>query len=227
MSMNIISPLSAKLYNQCIIEGTFSSILKVAQVVPIYKNGPKEKCCNYRPISLLCPFSKIFEKCIYEQLYSYPIKCNILAPNQFGFKQNCSTSQTVRQLYDELVQNIDQKQITCSIFLDLNKTFDIVDHKILIQKLDHNGIRGLSEQLIKSYLDNRLQFNPVAGTLNLAPITCGVPQGSTLRPLLFLLYINDLPLVSNLNTKLFADDTVSTATATAINTLTSTTNKEF
>ena len=74
MYMNIIAPLLAKLYNQCIIEGTFPSILKIAQVVPIFKNGPKEKCCNYKPISLLSPFSKIFEKCIYEQLYSYLIK---------------------------------------------------------------------------------------------------------------------------------------------------------
>ena len=79
MSMNIIAPLLAKLYNQCIFEGTFLSILKIAQIVPIYKNGSKKKKkCNYRPISLLSPFSKIFEKCIYEQLYSYLIKYNIL-----------------------------------------------------------------------------------------------------------------------------------------------------
>ena len=190
MSMNIISPLLAKLYNQCIIEETFPSILKIVQVVPTYKNGPNEKCCKYRPISLLSPFSKIFEKCIYEQLYSYLIKYNILAPNQFGFKQNCSTSQAVRQLYDELIQNIDQKQIRCHIFLDLSKAFDTVDHKILIRKLDHYGICGLPQQLIKSYLDNRLQFTSVAETTsNLTPITCGVPQGSTLGPLLFLLYV--------------------------------------
>ena len=128
--------------------------MKIAQVVPIFKNRPKEKCCNYRPISLLSPFLKIFEKCIYEQLYSYLIKHNILAPNQFGFKQNCSTSQAMRKLYDELVQNIDQKQVTYCIFLDLSKAFDTVDHKILIQKLDHYGICGLPQQLIKSYLDN-------------------------------------------------------------------------
>ena len=108
--MNIIASLLEKLYNQCIIEEIFPSILKIAEVVPIYKNEPNEKCCNYRPISLLSPFSKIFEKCIYEQLYSFLIKYHILAFNQFGFKQNCSTSQTVRQLYDELVQNIDQNK---------------------------------------------------------------------------------------------------------------------
>ena len=98
----------------------------------------------------------------------------------------------------------------------------------MLQKLDHYGIRGLPQQLIKSYLDNRLQFTSVAGTTsNLTPITCEVPQSSTLGPLLFLLYMNDLPLVSNLNTKLFADYIVLTATNTTINTLTSTTNIEL
>ena len=124
-----------------------------------------------------------------------------------------------------MVQNIDQKQITFCIFLDLSKAFDTVDHKILIQKLDHYGIRGLPQQLIKSCLDNRLQFTSVAWTTsNLASITCGVPQDFTLGPFLFLLYINDLPLVSNLNTNLFADGTVLISTDTTINTLTSITN---
>ena len=126
---------SFRLYNSCISIGTYLRILKIGQIVRIHKGDAKDQCFNYRPISLLSSFSKIFEKCLYKRIYSYLNKNKILTPVQFGFKQNSSTLDAVRQLFDNFAENINQKKYTCAVFLDLKKAFDSLNHQILLAKL--------------------------------------------------------------------------------------------
>ena len=202
------SPMLANIYNACIASGCFPNILKLAEVIPIYKAGPKNLCSNYRPISIISPFSKFFEKCLYNQLYNYFTKNKLLNNNQYGFVKHCSTSDAVIDAYNELLLNLNKKKTTLSIFLDLSKAFDCINHGILLKKLQKYGIRGEPLKLFQSYLTNRSQYTMVnnipSDTNN---ITCGVPQGSTLGPLLFIIYVNDLPLSTKLKVRLFADDT--------------------
>ena len=150
----------------------------------------------------------MFEKCLHERLYAYLEKFKLLTPNQFGFKQNSSTSLAVRELNNNIVENLNEQKNTCAIFLDLKKAFDTVNHQILLQKLENYGIQGLPLQLLKSYLCDRFQYTVVNNTMSkMSNITCGMPQGSTLGPLLFIIYVNDMPKASKFKTKLFINDT--------------------
>ena len=166
LSAQIISPILAKLYNNCIQSGTYPRALKVGQVVPIHKSGTKNACSNYRPISLLSPLTKLFGKCLHERLYTYLEKFKLLTPNQFGFKQNSSTSLAARELNDNIVENLNEQKTACAIFLDLKEVFDTVNYQILLQKLEKYGIRGLPLQLFKSYLSNRFQYTVVNNTMS-------------------------------------------------------------
>ena len=186
MSASIIAPVLTNIFNASISTGYFPKVLKTAEVAPIFKKGEGELCSNYCPISILNLFAKLFEKCLFDQLNNYFVSNNLISPNQYGFKKNCSTNEAILDIYNKLLDNMDKKLITCSIFLDLRKAYDTINYAILIKKLEKYGIRGLSLQLLASYLTDRKQYTIVNQYKSKSRyVICGIPQGSTLGPLLF------------------------------------------
>lgn len=204
----LISPLT-KLVNYCLNENTFPEALKKASVIPIYKKGDPHDSNNYRPISLLPVFSKIFEKLLLKQIIKFLDDNNILSPNQFGFKKGSSAVTAILKFVENVINSFEQKKIYSTHFLDLSKAFDCVDHDILLRKLFFYNFHPTSTKLISSYLSNRVQYVKCNGKWSEGScITYGVPQGSILGPILFLLYINDFPsFIPDADIILFADDT--------------------
>ena len=209
MAGHTVAQCLSIIFNRCIREGTFPAAFKNAKVIPLHKGDSVLSVSNYRPISLLPIFSKIFERIIYNQFIAYIEENKILDELQFGFQRNKSTEHAIYAIMTNLTEAFSKKLSSYCIFLDFAKAFDTVNHKILLDKLAYYGVSGKTLELFSSYLSNRNQVVEVNGVLSdIGIIQHGVPQGSILGPLLFLLYINDISKSSEiLRFFLFADDT--------------------
>ena len=194
--------------NISIQTGIYPSKLKCGKIIPIFKNEDETDLNNYRPISLVSKFNRVFEKLMNNRLKSFLEFNNVLYKRQFSFREMHSTHYATLDIVNQIQNNMDKKLFSCGIFIDLKKAFDTVDHTILLNKLQYYGIRGIANDWFRSYVSGRTQTTQIDNKISKKDkISCGVPQGSVLDLLLFLIYIHDIYTSSDkFQLYLFADN---------------------
>ena len=206
---DLVASSLCAIFNRSIISGIFPTEWKSTKVIPLFKQGEHSELNNYRPISIIPVVAKVFERIVYNQFYEYWTENNLISCNQSGFRSLHSTVTALLETKDNWAFNIDKGNVNAVIFFYLKKAFDIVDHSILLSKLKAYDVGSNSANWWKSYLNNRTRKCSVNGSVSDSqPLTCGIPQGTILGLLLFILYINDLPnCLVNSHPRIYAGDT--------------------